>query len=123
MASMQTPMQNFTYKLAGEAGLRVFSSLFIFLLGRTLGAAPFGLYSTAFAFASLFMILVDMGINPIVTREIARDVPGRPRLLRSATLLKLAASVLALAGMHATAYFSHFDVQKTRLVDALGIVV
>src|SRR5690242_5028049 len=98
-------MRNFAYKLAGEAGLRIFSSLFIFLLGRTLGAAPFGLYSTAFAFASLFMILVDMGINPIVTREVARDVPGRPLLLHSATALKLAASVLALLAMHVTAHF------------------
>ncbi|HVO32373.1 MAG TPA: oligosaccharide flippase family protein [Elusimicrobiota bacterium] len=116
-------MRNFSLKLAGETGVRLFSALFIFVLARNVGAASFGLYSTAFAFASLFGILIDLGTNPIITRDIARDPAGRDKLLGSATFLKTIAAIAALVSIDQLGRW--FDIARDHrwLVDGLGVVV
>ena len=63
----------------GEAGVRLASTAFILLLARYLGAENFGRYSSAFAFASIAVIFVDLGTNAILTREnCARPRPKKP---------------------------------------------
>ncbi len=115
-------MRNFTSKLIGEAGVRVLSSLFLFLLAHRVGVVQFGLYSTAFSFASLFAILVDLGTNSIVAREVARDVPNRSRLLRTANLVKLIAALFAFLAIHVAGYEFEFVRAHRRLVDSMGII-
>ncbi|MFA5975323.1 MAG: flippase [Elusimicrobiota bacterium] len=116
-------MRNFTSKLIGEGGVRVFSALFIFLLARTLGAAAFGFYSTAFAFASLFLIVVDLGLNSIVTREIARHAPERTAILRSANTIKFSAALLAIVCVHFLSGGYPFARTHRLLVDTVAIMV
>jgi len=116
-------VRNFASKLTGEIGVRLFSTLFIFLLARVLGAERFGLYSTAFAFASLFVIAIDLGMNAIITREIARDKPRRDLWLGSANVLKFCSAFLVLILIHLIGRWSDFARANQLLVDALGVVV
>jgi len=116
-------MRNFTSKLIGEVGLRILSSSFIFLLAHKIGAAQFGLYSTAVAFATLFVILVDLGTNAIVTREIARDIPHRSRILKTSNFLKILAAASVIILIHVVSYASSFARENQKLVDSIGVIV
>src|SRR5215472_7315032 len=90
-------------KISGEAGVRILSTLFLLLLARKIGAADFGCYSSAWAFASVFMILVDLGMSWIITREVARNSADQSGIIGAGNLLKLIASGLALTLIHLSA--------------------
>src|SRR5689334_1463968 len=89
-------MKNYAYKLMGEGGVRLLSTVFLLILARLVGASEFGVYSTAFAFATVFAILVDLGTNPIVTREIARSPERRSQIVSAVNALKTIMSVVML---------------------------
>src|SRR5437016_3278274 len=92
-------MKNYAYKLAGEFGVRLLSTIFMLVLARAVGASDFGIYSTAFAFASVFSILIDLGTNPIITREIARHPHKRPQIIASVNFLKTITAVIMLLSL------------------------
>lgn len=92
--------RNFIMKLVGEAGVRLLSTVFILVLARVIGAADFGQYAAAYAFVSLFMIFVDLGLNTIVTREIARVPDQRLSIMATSNFLKLTAACLTWALVH-----------------------
>lgn len=57
----------------GEFITRILSLVLIIYLARYLGDTGFGRYSFAFAFTSLFLVVVDPGVNTVVIRDIARN--------------------------------------------------
>src|SRR5690606_41390840 len=75
----------------------------LFMLGsvvvaaRVLGAAQFGAYSTAAAFAVVLSIVATLGMTPLLVREIARMPERAPELLAAAHAVKTASNVLMLA--------------------------
>lgn len=66
---------------------------------RALGAAGFGAYGTAAAFAVVLSILATLGMQPLLVRRMARSPERAPEILASAHLVKLGASVLMLAAL------------------------
>ncbi len=74
--------------LAGKGIERLLRIAVVVVLARLLEARGFGVYSFAFAFAEMFAVLTDLGLHPILVREIARDRAGAPRLLGGALVLK-----------------------------------
>jgi O-antigen/teichoic acid export membrane protein len=61
---------------------------------RVLGAAAFGAYGTAAAFAVILSIGATLGMQPLLVREIARAPASAATLLRAATAVKTAAIVV-----------------------------
>src|SRR5712691_6747759 len=116
-------MKNYAYKLAGEFGARLLSTVFLLFLARFVGAAEFGVYSTAFAFASVFIILVDLGTNSILTREIARYPETRPQIIASVNFLKTVTAVVMLSCLWLFSLAIHLPWEKARLVHWFGWVV
>jgi len=87
------------------------SNVLLFLLGflaaRALGPAPFGEYSTAFAFVGLFRILPDFGMSYASTLAISRDRSLAERLLGGLLGFQAVLSVITVAlclGIGATRY-------------------
>src|SRR5256885_13539607 len=97
-------MRNYAYKLVGEIGARLLSTVFLLVLARVVGASEFGVYSTALAFATIFSIFIDLGTNPIVTREIARYPDKRPRIIASVNFLKTLTAVAMLGCLWLTTH-------------------
>src|SRR5258708_2353675 len=120
---MKASIHKIGQKLAGEAGLRILSTLFVLLLARFLGASDFGLYSTALAYAALCIVFVDLGTNSILTREIARDPEKRTHVAETSHLLKLAASAISWLILLTLTYVLHFPEEQRYLTLCLGIVV
>lgn len=76
---------------------RLFTAGAIVVAARTLGAAAFGAYGTAAAFAVILSITSTLGMQPLLVREMARD-PGRAHdWLRSAHLAKTVSGAIMLA--------------------------
>ncbi len=65
--------RNVSWVLGGEVVSKFLHVFFIILAANYLGAAGFGLLSSALAFFALFNFLMDMGLYHLSVRDIARD--------------------------------------------------
>jgi len=67
------------------------------VLARGLGREAYGLYSYVLSYLFFFSFVADLGVERVVTRQLARE-PGRAgEILGTALVLKLGLSALALA--------------------------
>jgi O-antigen/teichoic acid export membrane protein len=115
--------RNLVFKLTGEAGVRLLSTVFVLMLARILGVAEFGQYATAFAFVTLFSLLSDLGLNAIVTREVARRLADRPAVIAAANAIKLIASVGTWVVIHLVARrFTRLEAVPPDLIDVMAVV-
>ena len=72
---------NTIQKIAKNTGVLFLSQLLSYLIGffyylfaaRYLGVANFGILSFAFAFTGIFSIIMDLGLNSLMVRDIARN--------------------------------------------------
>jgi O-antigen/teichoic acid export membrane protein len=115
-------VKNYAYKLSGEIGVRILSTVFLLVLARNVGAADFGAYSTAFAFAAVFMIFIDLGTNPILTREIVHYPAKRPQIIAAGNFLKTMTALIMLLALWATTELSNFAPEKAQLIHWFGWV-
>jgi O-antigen/teichoic acid export membrane protein len=67
------------------------------LLARSLGVEGFGTYQRAEAFVFLFSILASLGLDMILTREVARHSPRTPEYLAGVMTLKLLLGPVCIA--------------------------
>jgi O-antigen/teichoic acid export membrane protein len=67
------------------------------LLARSLGAEGFGTYQRAEAFVALFGILASLGLDMILTREVARQGERAPEYLAGVMILKFLLGPLCIA--------------------------
>jgi len=86
-------LQNSAFTLGGQLGARLLALALYAFLARVLGPARFGDIGLGTAFGALFCILIEPGLNPLLTRDGARD----PALLRARVPLLLGYKLLAIA--------------------------
>ncbi|HRY29777.1 MAG TPA: flippase [Elusimicrobiota bacterium] len=123
MSLRQRITRNATFKVLGEAGGRLAGMLFYILFARWLGAQEFGRYSFALSYAALFAIVVDLGTNTIITRELARDRSLTGEFVPRLNALKTFSSVLALVLIGVSLLFFSYDLGTKKLVLAMGLFV
>ncbi len=106
----RTIARNTLFGLGAQFALRVASFVFNILVIRTLGGEAFGQYSIVIAWASLFSVLGDLGINQYLAREIARDPQKTGELFWDTVLLRfilaLIASIMTTGGAVLNGYSS-----------------
>ena len=90
-------IKNISALALGEVITRILSLFFIIYLARYLGEIGFGRYSFAFAFTSLFLVIVDPGVNTLVIRDVAREKALAGKYVGNIILLRPILSVLAFA--------------------------
>lgn len=75
----QTVAKNIFWLSAGQIGGRLFRAAIIIYAARILGAAEYGIFSYALSLAGFFTIFADLGLSPLMTREIAaaKDQPEK----------------------------------------------
>ena len=81
----QTIAKNTFWLFFGEFISRLSRAIIIIYAARILGAENWGVFSYAITFATLFMILSDIGLSSILTRE-ASKYPDRKNQYLSTTL-------------------------------------
>jgi O-antigen/teichoic acid export membrane protein len=123
MSLRQRITRNASFKVLGEAGSRLTGMLFYILFARWLGAQDFGRYSFALSYASMFMVVVDLGTNTIITRELARDHSRIGAFMARLNALKAVSSIVALGIIGASLLFLSSDSRTKQLVLAMGLFV
>lgn len=92
---------NIGFKALGELSRFAWAVLLI-LVARRLGGEAFGRISFAYSFTTLFVLVMDVGLNVFIIREVARDRAAAARYLGSLFSLKLLSAPLVF-GMIAVA--------------------
>lgn len=89
MSVNATIAKNTTYLTAALVVQKALSFVFFLLIARTLGEVGTGEYVAAFSLSSLFGILIDLGVGPVLVRDIARHPERSEQYLGNALSLKL----------------------------------
>ena len=88
---MTTPRRvtkNTFFLFLGDGISRVLGLALIIFIARYLGDIGYGKYAFAFAFASLFLVLSDLGISALTIREVARDTSKAGKYIGSSVIIK-----------------------------------
>lgn len=115
-----TVAKNAAHLVLGQAATTVLAVLLSAALGRSLGAAEFGLYFVLTSMAVFAFVVVEWGQGQYVVREVARRPEAAGALLGSALALRLGGSVAASAATAAGAGLLGYD-RRTCLLAALMI--
>jgi O-antigen/teichoic acid export membrane protein len=67
----QTIVKNVFWLSIGQIGSRLIRAVIIIYAARILGAAEYGIFSYVLGLAGFFTIFADLGVSPLMTREIA----------------------------------------------------
>jgi O-antigen/teichoic acid export membrane protein len=86
--------KNTAVNFAAQITDKILSLVLVVFLARYLGPGGFGRYSFCFAFASIFAIITNMGLNTLMIRDMARDKENAPFYLGNVILFKGALSVI-----------------------------
>ncbi|MBN1936741.1 MAG: flippase [Anaerolineae bacterium] len=88
--------------LAGQVGARLFNLLLVGQLARLAGTAALGRYLLAMTVEAITLAVIDLGLNPFVTREFARqDVPEQDALWGTVLAIKLLAAAIGCVLLNA----------------------
>jgi O-antigen/teichoic acid export membrane protein len=87
---------NFLFLSAGEIGAKLLTFLSFTYLARTLGPVSYGAVEFTLAVMVFFTLPTDLGLGMYGAREIARNPPSAPRLLREITGLRLLLSLFSM---------------------------
>lgn len=74
---------------AAQFGSRLFTMLVSIYAARILGSTNFGKFTTAYAFAFLFSVFIDLGLVKIIIREIARNRAVAGQYYSAALVLRM----------------------------------
>lgn len=122
---MNLSLQIILNTLVSYAG-RVISSIFaliaVGLMTRALGQEGFGAYTTITAYLTMFVILSDLGLQVLMTREISKQNDGAREIVSSFFTLRLVSSlVFLLAGFGASLLFPYSYAVKIGMgIGAIG---
>ena len=108
---------------AGLSAQKAVGFVTTLVLARGLGEHNFGIYAFVSVYIFFFGFLVDLGMERVVTREIAEHPDRIGRLMGNAMILKLALSALAVPAAIGIAWLAGFDTETRYciLVAALGL--
>jgi len=104
--------KNLFYKITGELATRILAFLFYAIIARKLGTADFGKYSFAYSFTVICALLVDMGFNSILIRDVSQHKHHIAEYVGNITFAKLISSVVSfliiLIAGYLTGYYKNY---------------
>jgi len=115
--------RNTAFKVSGEVAVRLAGLGLYVLLARWLGASQFGHFSFAFSYAVLFMVVVDLGTNNIITRDLARKTYDLVYIFPRLNALKLVSAFFAFGLIALSLFFIPTDPVPRSVILIIGFVV
>ncbi|KKU75883.1 MAG: Membrane protein involved in the export of O-antigen and teichoic acid [Candidatus Nomurabacteria bacterium GW2011_GWB1_47_6] len=85
----QTLVKNTFWLFVGELTSRLLKMVLIIYAARILGVANWGIFAYAISIASLFFLFSDLGLDNLVTREIAKNFKERLSYFATAFVFRL----------------------------------
>lgn len=123
MSTVQRIARNTSLLLVSQIISYVLSFFSVAYLARYLGAAGFGTLSFAIAFTTLFSILADLGLQPLIVREVARDKSLAPKYLANVNLMKIILGSITFGLIALTINLMGYPQQTIYIVYIIGLSV
>ena len=96
MSQIRTIAKNTGFLISSDILSKVISVVFLIYLARVLGDSGLGKYSFIFSFVGIFTLASDLGIVPLIIREIAKDEKKLQRYFYNSLTLRIFSSIFAL---------------------------
>jgi O-antigen/teichoic acid export membrane protein len=97
LSTVQTIAKNTIALFIGQAASYILSFFCIIYIARSLGPAGFGVLSFAIAFAGIFAVFGDIGLQQLSVREISREKSLASKYLANISLLKIPLAVVTFS--------------------------
>lgn len=121
MSILQRAIKNIFYKTIGEILSRLIYLAFFVYMARKIGANDFGLFSFAFSFAGIFAILIDPGLNILVTRDVAIDKSLTKKYYGNIFVVKSILSLITFFIIWSSLKLLRYDEYTINVVMLMGI--
>lgn len=105
MLNSQKIAANSSFFLLSLVAQKVLSFVYFTLLARALGAELTGRYFFAISFATMFAVLMDFGLSPVLTKEVAQNKDEQAVYFQQIFSLKLIFTILSLLFLAGLNYF------------------
>ncbi len=102
MNTVQRIVKNTALIITASVATAIINFFFIMYVARYLGAGGFGILSFALALTSMFSVLIDVGLSPLTTREVARNKSLASKYLGNITVLKIFLAIIVFGLMALT---------------------
>lgn len=106
----QTVAKNIFWLSLSQVGSRFFRAVIIIYAARVLGAAEYGVFAYVLAFAGFFTLFSDIGINAILTRDVASHPEQKDKYFSTSFWLKIILLLIsAILVIFAAPHFSKIE--------------
>lgn len=130
-AAASRPAPGLGFRVARNTGILAGTSLFVRFLGmvlmlflaRHLGAEGYGTYQRSEAFAFLFAVLANLGLDLILTREVARGSSRSAEYFSGTLILKSILGLLAVGAIHSVAALRGYEGDFLWGIQAFSVVL
>ncbi len=89
--------QNTTFLTVASVLQKVISFSYFTIIARLIGVGNTGQYFFAISFTTIFSVIADFGLGPVLTREVAKDPNNAERYLNTVFYTKLIFGIIAYA--------------------------
>jgi len=121
MSILRRAGKNIFYKAVAEILSRLIYLFFFIYMARHLGTSDFGLFSFAFSFAGIFVLLVDPGLNILLTRDVSRDRTLASKYSNNIFTVKILLSFITLFLLWNALRLLEYDQRTIIVVMVMGI--
>ncbi len=123
MTSAHRIIRNSAILFASHLFTKLLNLALVLVLTRMLGSGGFGVYTFAFAFVIMFMVLANLGINSLLTRDVAREKSRVNEFLGHSIPLLLTLSLLVVSGINFLLFFLPFDALSITAVRIFSLYI
>ncbi|MEW6407228.1 MAG: flippase [Patescibacteria group bacterium] len=113
--------KNTVFLLIARSVFKAFMAAMTIVLARFLGVENFGIYSTAVAFAAIFLVFNDLGMNTYLIREGSRDKTKLPVLFGNGLVIELIMSLILYFAIVVAAIILKYPPQVISLISLIAI--
>ncbi|MCD6570729.1 MAG: flippase [Deltaproteobacteria bacterium] len=123
MNTVQRIAKNTAVLLIANIVSKILGFFYIMYAARYLGAAGFGVLAFALAFAGIFGVLADIGLQPLTIREVARNKLLTHKYLKNVAFIKILLSIGTFGLMTLTITLLGYPEQTVKVVCFIGLSV
>ncbi len=115
--------RNTTYYTGALIFQKILAFVYFSLIARTVGVEDTGKYTFALSFTTLFAIFIDLGLAPVLTREIAKTLDKTRQYLSNVLALKIPLAILTYILVVGMVNILGYPEMTRKLVYISGIIM
>ncbi|MDD5529973.1 MAG: flippase [bacterium] len=119
MQDLQKATKNSTFLLSGKIISKVFTFLFLIVIGRILGDANYGKFCFAISFTMMFAIFTDFGLRMLTIKELSVQKEASIYIGNILILKGILIILLAIA-LYGVSMLLHYDKETLKVIYIVG---